>query len=345
MSWILLLVPALQAGADDAYIHGYATAILEREFSLSGVQVRVADGVIALPGDALRDADKEKVVAALSRIRGVKQVAFQDAPPAAPSPPASSAAWELFPDWRLFAPLLADPRWPHFSAAYKYHSGEDEIVRQAASVSFGEFFSLAGYDTGSAGRFELGVQAGVFATFDLASDSFDLINADYRIGLPLAYRTGPLSAQAQVYHQSSHLGDEFLLRAAVDRINVSYESADLKLSYALDQFRLYAGVGYMVHTDPKDLKPWSAQAGVEFDSRTGWFGGFLSPVAAVDLQRHQETGSGFDVSARLGIELEKPDSSKRRILLLFEYYHGRNPDGQFFDRKIQTFGLGLHLHF
>jgi hypothetical protein len=35
----------------------------------------------------------------------------------------------------------------------------------------------------------------------------------------------------RLFHQSSHLGDEFLLRNRVERINLSYESADLKLSY------------------------------------------------------------------------------------------------------------------
>jgi hypothetical protein len=333
--WMLAL-------ADDTYISGYATAVLEREFSLKGVQVRVVDGVITLEGDALRDADRDKVVAALSRIPGVKEVIPRDGPGDQPK----HASWELFPDWRLFAPLLADPRWPHFSAAYRHHTRDDDLLQEAASVSFGEFFSLAGYDSVDVGRFELGVQAGVFPTFDLDSDSFDLINADYMIGLPLAWRAGAVSAQARLFHQSSHLGDEFLLRTAVDRINLSYEAADLKLSYvAFEQLRLYAGAGYLIRTDPEDLKPWSAQAGVEFDSRAGWFDGFLSPVAALDLQRQQEGRSHLDISARVGVEFKKPDKGKRRVLLMLEYYRGRNPDGQFFDEKIETLGLGLHLHF
>jgi hypothetical protein len=340
MIWVLLL--AVQAGPDDAYVVGYATAILEREFSLKGVQVRFADGVVTLQGDKWEETDKEKVAAALSKIPRVTRVAFQDGPS---TPRADQRGWELFPDWRLFSPLLADPRWPHFSAAYKAYSGGD-LLEKAASVSFGEFFSLAGYDTVDAGRFELGVQAGVFATFDMDSESFDLINADYMIGLPLAWRAGPVSAQARISHQSSHLGDEFLLRTSVDRVNLSYETADVKASYALfDQLRLYAGLGYLVHTDPEDLKPWSLQAGVEFDSRAGWFGGFLSPVAALDLQRQQEGRSHIDISARVGVEFEKPDKSKRRVLLLLEYYRGRSPDGQFYDEKIETFGIGLHLHF
>jgi hypothetical protein len=325
--------------ADDAYVRGYAAAVLEREFSLKGVDVLVDNGEVTLRGDVLRDVDRDKVRAALSKIAGVRSVSFEDGP-------RTPEGWALFPDWRLFPPFLADPRWPHFSAAYKLYSGNDDLLSEAAAVSFGEFFSLAGYDAGASGRFELGVQAGVFATFDLDSESFDLINADYLIALPLAWRAGPFAAQARVGHQSSHLGDEFLLRADVDRINLSYEMVDLRLSWSpIEELRLYAGGGYLVHTDPDGLKPGSLQAGVEFDSRADWFGGFLSPVAALDLQRLEESESEVDVSARIGVEFARPDSAKRRVLLLFEYYRGRNSDGQFYDEKVETFGLGLHLHF
>jgi hypothetical protein len=34
-------------------------------------------------------------------------------------------------------------------------------------------------------------------------------------------------------HQSSHLGDEFVLRTRLERVNLSYEGVDLKLSYDL----------------------------------------------------------------------------------------------------------------
>ncbi|HEX7900589.1 MAG TPA: DUF1207 domain-containing protein [Planctomycetota bacterium] len=334
---LLALLLALQG--DEGYVAGYAAAILEREFSLKGVEVRFDRGRLTLRGDGWGETDKDKVVAALSKIPGVTRVELLEGP-------ATSTGWELFPDWRLFRPLLADPRWPHFSWSYKVHSGEDDLLSESASLNFGEFFSLAGYDSAGAGRFELGIQAGVFATFDMDAESFDLINADYMAGVPLAWRGGPVSAQLRFYHQSSHLGDEFLLRTSIDRVNLSYEGVDLKVSFALfEQLRLYAGAGYLLHTDPADVKPGSAQAGAEFDSRAGWFGGFLSPVAALDLQRPREGGNEIDISARLGVEFEKPDTAKRRVLLLVEYYRGNNPDGQFFDEKIETIGLGLHLHF
>ena len=77
--------------------------------------------------------------------------------------------------------------------------------------------------------------------------SNDLVNADYRFGLMTGYRTGRLSGSLRLYHQSSHLGDEFVLNSQVNRLNLSYEELDLKLSFdAASWLRLYGGWGLLV---------------------------------------------------------------------------------------------------
>lgn len=37
---------------------------------------------------------------------------------------------------------------------------------------------------------EVGIQAGVFSIFDLDAESYDLINADYTVGVPLSFKKG-----------------------------------------------------------------------------------------------------------------------------------------------------------
>jgi Protein of unknown function (DUF1207) len=41
----------------------------------------------------------------------------------------------------LFEPLIADPRWPHFSVAYQNYLGDQEL-NNVASVTFGESIAL-----------------------------------------------------------------------------------------------------------------------------------------------------------------------------------------------------------
>jgi hypothetical protein len=359
---VLALVLALASGAaaasdDDAFLRGYAAAVLEREFRITAPSLRVEHGVISLSRGDLAGADEAQVVGALAAIRGVARVDVRDAvtiaapppiPPAAPTttPPRVLRQFEVgvMPGGFLFDPLIADPRWPHFAAAYQYYVNEGDL-RQVGAVSFGETFSLYRGRLGG-GFWEVGIQAGVFAVFDLEAESKDLVNADYFVGVPLAYRYDVFTALFRLYHQSSHIGDEFLLQNRVtNRVNLSYEAVDLKLSYELlGMLRVYAGAGYLFDQEPAELKPWSAQWGVEFrspwpDEVAGW-----RPIAAVDVQQREENAWHTDVSARAGIQIDGVLAT-RHFQLMLEYFRGHSPNGQFYRDRVDYFGLGAHFHF
>jgi uncharacterized protein DUF1207 len=251
----------------------------------------------------------------------------------------------LLPGGQLFRPFIADPRWPHFAASYQYYLNEPGITHVGA-VSFGETFTLY-RDRLGRGWWEFGVQAGVFAVFDVAAQSKDLINADYVVGLLGGYRYGEFSALGRLFHQSSHVGDEFLLENRVrNRVNLSYESVDLRLSYDFfrDAFRLYGGGGYLFDQEPATLKPWSLQWGAEF--RSPWPGpeSVWRPIAAVDFQNREENDWHVDISARAGIQFEGVLVS-RNLQLLLEYFRGHSPNGQFYKQKLDYLGLGMHFHF
>ena len=63
-----------------------------------------------------------------------------------------------------------------------------------------------------------GNPGGVLAQFDLAATSFDLINADYVIGIPLTFRRGGFSGRARFYHLTS-----------AGRRQLRHEEADFEL--------------------------------------------------------------------------------------------------------------------
>jgi hypothetical protein len=338
---------------DDPYLAGYAGAVLEREFKVNPRAVTAAQGVLTIDAAALDPAARDRIVATLASLPGVVRVDVRSpaAAPAGVGPETTPLATATLPtgplpSGHLFQPLLADPRWPHFSAAYHYYLNSHDDFKNVAAVSFGETIPLIRGNAFADSQWEAGIQAGVFSVFELDAPSKDLINADYFAALYGVWRRGPFSTLGRVFHQSSHLGDEFLLRTRVNRVNLSYEGLDLKLSYDLPYgLRIYGGGGWLFDQDPSDLKPWTTQGGVEFRSPWTVAAKYLRPVAAVDLQSKQENNWNVDVSVRAGIQFENVRVLERNLQLLFEYFNGNSPDGQFYTKRVEYLGLGAHFHF
>jgi hypothetical protein len=349
---LLLALPAVAVGAPppDAWLEGYATAVLERDFRLTVPSLRATQGVITLSAGDVAAADRPRVRAALQAIPGVTRVEIVEGPPPAPraepaAPPRVLAEWQtgLLPGGSLFKPLIADPRWPHFAASYQRYLGDRQLA-DVGAVSFGETFTLL-RDKLGVHWWEIGVQAGVFAVFDLDAESSDLVNADYLVALPFSWRYGDWSAMLRIFHQSSHLGDEFLLRTRPERVNLSYESVDVKLSWEpLDLLRLYGGAGYLFHREPASLEPWAVQYGLEATSPWPPRDARWRPIAAFDFQQREENDWSLDFSLRAGIQLDGVLVT-RNLQLLLEYFKGRSPNGQFYKEKIEYLGLGVHFHF
>jgi hypothetical protein len=370
---LLVALAATAAGAadaaDDRYLAGYAAAILERQLRMSPPPLTVRNGVITVDVRSLEPARRDEVLAALSGIPGAREVRVSGAAPpgASPSPggPASPAAAEgprptlgptdlgLLPGGQLFNPLLADPRWPHFGASIQRYV-DDRQLRNVSAVSLGETVSVY-RDRLGPGFWEVGLQAGVFALFDLDAESLDLINADYFIAAIGSYRLDRFAALARLSHTSSHLGDEFLLANRVQRINLSYETLDAKLSYDVGPWlgesseagtplRVYVGGGYHVVRDPESLKPWAAQAGVEVRSPWTLGGTRIRPVGGVDVQMREENNWSADLSARAGLQFDGVLLT-RKMQILLEYFHGHSPNGQFHRQRIDYLGLGVHFNF
>ncbi len=220
---LLFLLPGLVSNtnaSDDAYIAGYAAAVLQQEFKAAHASLVVRQGVITVDAESLGMADRTKVESALASIPGVVRVDIREgpvpieAPAAVPpqviKPDVPEPESKFLPHSLLFAPLHADPRWPHFSmASRRVQSGSEPT--STGSANFGETFALYRNAAPFGGQWDLALQAAVFSVFNMDASSKDLVNADYTVGLLSSYRNGPFSGFFRIRHQSSHLGDEFIL--------------------------------------------------------------------------------------------------------------------------------------
>ena len=284
------------------------------------------------------------------------------APAARSTPDDDAARWTSWVDWPLpdsdrhtvafpvgeiFTPPLADQKQPRFHTTLQLWktAGGDFTV---GSVAYGENLPLLRWPSKTPGNgWQLGVSGAVFAIFNLDTDSSDLLNADYMFGLPLSWRRGALSARGRYFHQSSHLGDEFLLNTApglgVERINLSFEAIELLVSWEKDGWRTYGGGSRIVRAEP-GIGRQKLQVGLEYRGRrTLWRAARL--IAGLDVQSWEETDWDRDYSFKVGLAFRSPYGGPRSLQTLLEYYDGHAPHGQFYPLEVDYVGLGLAFSF
>lgn len=266
------------------------------------------------------------------------------------SPPKKIA----FPGGDIFLPLIADPKQPQFAGSIvqvhpEVEQGFDEDF-VGGFVVYGETLGMIRMQEPARKKaWQISIKGGLFAQFNLEGDSMPLLNTDYLIALAHTYRRDALSFRTILYHQSTHLGDELILEEENDqvttkRINFSYEAIDVIGSYEWRQFRFYAGGFHAVRTDPVNFKKWGCHSGLEYYStRKSFLGG--KPLGGIDIKLNQEQDWEPNTSLKIGIQYGNGESCSRYVRVMAEFYDGYIPFGQFFDDKMQTYGLGFSFGF
>lgn len=241
-----------------------------------------------------------------------------------------------------FRPLLAAPREPSFFATYLY-ARAPRLASRLGTVGLGETLSLF-----RSGTWDLAIAGGVFAQFSMESPTNDLINTDFVVGVPLTYRRGAFATRIRLYHQSSHLGDEYLLHTGEPRTDLTFESLELLVAHETGPWRAYAGGEYALTRSPKDLGAGAVRAGLEYRAtRRVVHVGRLAHgrvVAALDVAAVDVHGGRPAWSFVGGLEMGAAEAVARstwRWSLLVTAYSGPTPYGQFFKDPLSALGIGV----
>jgi hypothetical protein len=256
----------------------------------------------------------------------------------------------MFPVDQIFCPVVADPKEPRSFLSFlrgTFRSLDDPGGEgtSIASVGLGDSFGLVRWGGPDPGEgVQLDIVGSIFAQFDQGAPSNDLINADYIIGVPLTLRWNGFSVRSKLYHQSSHLGDEYLLRDEdVVRENLSFESVEVLISQEVGPLRGYVGGERIFRREPDTLASSLVHAGLEVRAGRARR---VQVVAGVDVKSPDLDDWSPAVSGRIGLEVGRPGPNGhpgRPILLLLELYEGPSPYGQFFQDDISYVGVGIHF--
>jgi Protein of unknown function (DUF1207) len=255
---------------------------------------------------------------------------------------------QFLPRGNLFQPLIADPKELRFYLSYRPYQEARQYLSYKTEIfagSLGDMFGLYRSINNSGGySWQANISGGIYAEFDLKTSSYYLMDTDYFIGFPFTFRNGPASYRLYLYHQSSHVGDEYLLHSNITRIEFSYEALSFIASHEWTAWRIYYGGEVVVHKEPSNYKPVTVQSGLEYygTEKFLWKGRL---VGGLDLKCTQENNWPLNTSFKGGLQFDESDSRGRSIRFLLEGYNGFSPHGQFYNNRMNYFGLGITFEY
>ncbi|MBA3236735.1 MAG: DUF1207 domain-containing protein [Parachlamydiaceae bacterium] len=242
----------------------------------------------------------------------------------------------------FFPTMLAQTHILGYSIGYRSY---DKIFKSTIPVSIGDQFSLYQFKINSSAYLYFGIEACVWAIFEAKYQSLSLINADYYVALPLTYINDKFSARLRLFHESSHLGDEFLLETPkIIRVNPSLEGLDLSVAYEfMDKSVCFIGYSRVVRSDDSfKVKPNSVYYGFNYFlnfAKIQTFHVQATPYLAAYVINRQNNHWDFDCSFAIGYQWNKCYGRKLRIYLFG--HDGYSAEGQFARKKSKYVSINL----
>ncbi len=256
-------------------------------------------------------------------------------------------AVEWLPEDHYFDPLILDPvECQSYASLYAYWEGSERQDLIFSPLALGFQLPVVQWDKGDYG-FEIGFMTTVFFQFEFVEPSslfqVNLINTDFRVGIPFIFRLKRFSLRTAIIHQSSHFSEEFIFRNEIETFQENkntYDAVDIHASWQFKKMRYYGGVE-MAFNSPHDRGFWKFQAGTLFRTPVKK-GSKFNYIAGVDFQILEETKWSLNTQIGAGIEIAYRQTRTFQVLL--QFFNGNLPYTQYSDLKVKYLGATLIGH-
>ncbi|MDP4266702.1 MAG: DUF1207 domain-containing protein [Bacteroidota bacterium] len=172
-----------------------------------------------------------------------------------------------------------------------------------------------------------------------------MINSDYLIGINCSHKFNEkFYGKAKLFHQSSHLGDDYLLLYPIKNASgywvndpSSYEQLELTMLYKIGYINTFGGIGYVV--SPKTIRKRSSfKLGANISDYRSEKN--VTPVMGFELNVLENNNFNPGLKCNLGLKFFKEKS----VYMMLEYYYGHLPYSRLESQMIVNYlGLGLYL--
>jgi hypothetical protein len=221
------------------------------------------------------------------------------------------------------------------------HRGDSRFGQEhEGEVVVGENFPLV---TLKGGRrpIILGFGSQVYGRFSLSDSKTALISTDWVVGLNTTAILDRLTLTLEVFHESSHLGDEYGDRFPGDRIDWTREVLGGWASYSTGPWRFIVGSSYVL-IDELRLPAAAGSVGVDFRGKSRrLLGGAIRPVAGLFTEASAATGWRVSTSAKLGVAFGT--GANHDVSLGLIAHDGLSTQRQFFRQESQYIGMELRF--
>jgi hypothetical protein len=182
----------------------------------------------------------------------------------------------------------------------------------------------------------------VYGRFSLDDSKTALISVDWVAGLNATALLGALAATMEVYHESSHLGDEYGDRFQAPRLDWSREVVAGWATYGAGRWRLTSGVSYVLY-DGLSLPKTAAALGLDYGGgRHSVLIRAVEPVMGLYVEAAAATQWRLSNSAKLGLAFRRGDGT-RRVGVALIAHDGLSTQRQFFRQESQYLGLEMRF--
>ncbi len=200
--------------------------------------------------------------------------------------------------------------------------------------------------------FSIGADLFTFTRLRSTDDfKFPVETIDYLFGFNGGYKNklndeNELGFRLRISHISAHLVDgQFNAQSQQWRENrqpfvFSKEFIELFPYYRFNSFRTYAGITYIFHVIPKEIKKVNLQLGFDYFA-TGIGNDFLTPFLAFDFKLIGISKYSGNNIISAGVKFGKWD--QRGLSLYYSYFSGKSIHGEYFDLNENYSALGFNF--
>jgi hypothetical protein len=249
----------------------------------------------------------------------------------------------FFPSVRSFELPIASPRVHGLvGRLISARRGDSRFGQQhEGEVVLGENFPLVTLKGGSR-PVVLGFGSQVYGRFSLTDSKSALISTDWVVGINTTAALQSWALTLEVYHESSHLGDEYGDRFPDDRLDWTREVVTGWASYVAGVWRFTAGASYVLK-DELSLPAAGGSLGIDFHGKSQSFlGGHVRPVGGIFTVADAATSWRVSTSAKLGLAFARGTDSHDISIGLIAH-DGLSTQRQFFRQESRYVGMELRF--